>query len=109
MLRITTEGAAQLKRTLSDIERRQLPFATSLALTRTALMVKAAEVEEMKRVFDAPTRFTLNSLFVRPAKKSRLEAVVWVKDYDQRLMRPHVGFYQRLWAVGGVTSAAKNC
>lgn len=88
MLRITTEGAAQLKRELSDIERRQLPFATALALSRTAQMVKGAEIEEMKRVFDAPTRFTLNSLFVRPAKKNRLEAVVWVKDYASKADAP---------------------
>lgn len=88
MLRITTEGAAQLKRALSDIERRQLPFATALALTRTAQMVKAAEIGEMKRVFASPTRFTLNSLFVRPAKKNRLEAVVWVKDYASKADAP---------------------
>ena len=41
MFRITTEGAAEIKRAMSEIEKRQLPFATALALTRTAALVKA--------------------------------------------------------------------
>lgn len=88
MFRISTEGAAELKRTMSNIEKRQLPFATALALSRTASRVESAEVAEMKRVFDRPTRFTLNSLFVRPAKKNRLEALVWVKDYASKAEAP---------------------
>jgi len=88
MFRITTEGAAEIKRAMSEIEKRQLPFATALALTRTAALVKAAEVDAMRRVFDRPTRFTLNSLFVRPAKKARLEARVWVKDYASKAEAP---------------------
>lgn len=88
MLRISTQHVAQLKRRMSDIERRQLPFATAVALTRTAKVVEAAEIAEMRRVFDRPTRFTLNSLFVRPARKNRLEAVVWVRDYASKAQPP---------------------
>jgi hypothetical protein len=48
---------------------KQIPFANALALTRTAQTVKKLQVREMERVYDRPTRFTLNSLRVIPAKK----------------------------------------
>lgn len=59
---------------------RQAKFAQVVALTRTGLDVRAAEYEEMRSVFDRPTRFTLNSIFVRPATMSKPEAIVNVKD-----------------------------
>jgi len=67
-------------RSLSNIERRHVPFATARALTRTAQEVKAAERQEMERKLDRPTPYTLNSLFVRPATKTDLNARVWIKD-----------------------------
>jgi hypothetical protein len=88
MIRISTEGADLLGTKLSNIEKRQLPFATALALNRTAQDVKAAEVKAMKADFDRPTAFTLNSLFIKPAKKNRLEAMVWVKDYAAKAQAP---------------------
>jgi len=88
MIKVGMEGEALLARKLSDIEKRQLPFATAVALNRTAQDVKAAEVKAMKAEFDRPTRFTLNSLFIRPAKKTKLEAVVWVKDYASKAAAP---------------------
>ncbi|WAR46954.1 hypothetical protein [Methylomonas rapida] len=63
-----------------DGYRSQIPFATSLAINRTADLVRKAIVAEMKRVFDRPTPFTLNSLYVSPSNKDKLEAVVWLKD-----------------------------
>jgi hypothetical protein len=59
---------------------KQARFAAAVALTRTAQDVKAAERSSMERVFDRPTRYTLNSLYVSPAKKDKLEAKVWLKD-----------------------------
>lgn len=63
-----------------DGYRSQIPFATSLAINRTADLVRKAIVAEMKKVFDRPTPFTLNSLYVTPSTKDKLEAVVWLKD-----------------------------
>lgn len=60
---------------------RQRKFATVVALTRTAKAVKDAEVAEMARVFDRPTRYTLNALYVRPATMARPEASVGFKDF----------------------------
>lgn len=62
---------------------KQLPFAMAAALTRTAHDVRDAERKEMARAFDRPTRYTLNSLYVKPATKAQLVARVWVKDSDR--------------------------
>ena len=71
---------SQLGYLLTDLERRQLPFATARALTQTA---KAAQTEyrsQASQIFDRPTAFTVNALYVRPAKKDDLRASVEVKD-----------------------------
>jgi hypothetical protein len=68
---------------LDHLRKNAVPFATAVALTRTAQAVKAAEVEEMKSVFDRPTPFTLRSLYVKGATKSNLEARVWIKDINR--------------------------
>lgn len=63
-----------------SMARDQVPFATALALTKTAQLVREAEKVEMTKVFDRPTRYTLNSLYLSPARKDRLWAEVWLKD-----------------------------
>lgn len=73
-------NADALGRSLSNIVARQLPFATAMALTETAKSVREAEVAEMGRVFDRPTRFTLNAFQVVPARKDTLVAEVRYKD-----------------------------
>ena len=63
-----------------DLRRDQVPYAAKLALDATAKATKAAEIEEMKRVFDRPTPYTLNAIFTKNATKQNLEARVWLKD-----------------------------
>lgn len=60
--------------------REQIALATAKALTFTAERVRDAEKQEMQRVFDRPTPFTLNSLYMRGANPRNLEARVWFKD-----------------------------
>lgn len=80
MIKITAYGLTDQLAELTDLAQRQIPFATALALTRTAQDVKAALEAEMPKVFDRPTRWTLNSLRLIPARKDRLLARVWIKD-----------------------------
>jgi len=65
---------------LDDLGRRQVPFARSLAINRTAQKVREAEQREITRVFDRPTRYTLNSVYMRPGTKASPTAIVWLKD-----------------------------
>lgn len=63
---------------------KQIPYAVSLAINHTANDIKAGLVEEMKRVFDRPTKYTLNSLMVDPSDKKdpNPKAVIRFKDSD---------------------------
>ncbi|MBW5416122.1 MULTISPECIES: hypothetical protein [unclassified Pseudomonas] len=80
MIKVESSNLGSQLAFLTDLEQNQLPYAMALALTRTAQEAKAAIEQEMQSVFDRPTRYTMNSLRLIPAKKNRLEARVWVKD-----------------------------
>lgn len=88
-LRVTTNRLA-VERALSDFAQRQVPYATALALTATAKAIAAAELREIANVMPTATRFTLGGVGVTPAKKQRLEAVVFVKDIQAAYLKPYV-------------------
>lgn len=62
------------------VAQKQVDFAHAVALTKTGQAVKAAEREEMQRVFTSAVPFTLNSLYVKSATRSNLVATVGIKD-----------------------------
>lgn len=66
---------------MSDLRatREEIALAAAKALTFTAERVRYAEVQEMQRVFDSPTPFTLNSLYLEGATPTNLEAHVGFK------------------------------
>jgi hypothetical protein len=77
----STGSIAAVLAAVRDIPQRVIPYAASTALTRVARRIAVEEMPaEMKRVFDRPTRYTLNSLRVVPAKRDDLRARVYVKD-----------------------------
>lgn len=71
---------AAWSRSMTRLQREQVPFATALALSRTASEVKAAHRQMLPTIFDRPTRFTLNALMASPATKARPVASVWFKQ-----------------------------
>lgn len=76
-----TGRIADMVQSFRDVPARVMPYAASTALTRTAqALAKTVLPGEMQRVFDRPTRYTLNSLRVKVAKKDNLTASVWVKS-----------------------------
>lgn len=76
-LRVDT---SDVMRALRQLRREDAPFVTAYALTKTAQDIKAAEIASMKSVFDRPSRYTLNALYMKPAKKNDLVAEVYFKD-----------------------------
>lgn len=103
-----------LAREISDIQRRQIPFALVLAQTRLATKrIKPGITEVMGQRLDRPTPTTMRSLFAKAATKSR-PAQVWFKDSwttgipaDQYLQqavqggpRPHKRFERSLISHG---------
>lgn len=61
--------------------RKQIPFAASLAINNTARKVKEKEEHEIRDVFDRPTSYIQNSIFVKPSNKRNLTATVGIKDF----------------------------
>lgn len=79
MIKVTLEGAKRVTDELAKAEK-QVTFATAVALTRTAQIAKREVEAEMPKVFDRPTRWSLKSLRLIPAKKDRLVARVEMKN-----------------------------
>lgn len=69
----------ELQRQLGVLQK-DLPFMTAYALTHTAQDIRSEERKVMERVFDRPTRFTLDSQFVKTATKTDLRAEVRMKE-----------------------------
>ena len=90
MIAIEPFGIKQVIAGLDDVAKNQVPFALSLALNRTAQAVKSEIVKVMQSVFNRPTPYILNSLYIYAATKSNLTAEVLFKDQAQPMMIPQV-------------------
>ena len=72
------DDIAKLSNRLSNVQRKQIPFAAALTLTRTAQGMRKEQQRTMRRVFDKPVRFTVGdadkggSLAVKPANKKEV-------------------------------------
>jgi hypothetical protein len=67
-------------RWLDDVQKRQIPFASALALTRIGKLAASDVKAEMVEKFDRPTPWTLRGVFSTLATKSKLETTVGWKD-----------------------------
>lgn len=103
-LDIRTDVAALLEN-LSDREKRKIPWATKKALDATAVQVVAAEREEMRRVFENPRDWTLNSVTFRPATydngSGRFAARPAIVDFKDAERPNSAGYYLRPQVFGG--------
>lgn len=87
---------ADAMRMIDDVHKRHIPFASVYAATLTAREVMAAEVQTMRRVFDRPTPYAVNALYVQPATKSEPVATVEFKEFAgkgvpaKRFLNPNI-------------------
>lgn len=73
---------------------KNVKFAGTKALTQTAVIVRKDVQEEMKRSFDRPTRYTLNSIFIKPASKSDPQSHVGFKSGGSTANRAALKYLQ---------------
>ena len=91
----------------------QVPFALSTAMNKTAAKAQKAIKAEMPKVFDRPTPWVVNSLRIKYATKTKLEAELAYKDRNsvessRSMIEPHVftgkrsykAMESRLWRAG---------
>jgi hypothetical protein len=57
--------------------------AAEIALDKTAREIRNEIKDEMRRVFDRPVPYTINSLQITPTRGHNMEASVWFKDPER--------------------------
>jgi len=77
-------------RFLNKMQRRQIPFATSVALNKTADAIKRDEQRQMRRDLDNPTPSVIKSIRVKRSSKRALDAAVFILPAIDRFMRYQV-------------------
>jgi hypothetical protein len=80
MFTVRIEGVEELKRSLSDIGQKQLPYATALAITRTAKSVEQRLLADMSSAFKPASPYVAHSTFSTAATKQNLTATIGLKD-----------------------------
>lgn len=75
----------EVSRAFDVMGKDQVPFATSLAMNRTAQLVQKTLITTMRSIFDRPTPFILNSTFIASSTKSRLQVTIGHKDASGRI------------------------
>lgn len=80
MLTVKIEGLEELKRTISDIGRKQVPFAAAKAITKTAKAVEKRVQSDMAGAFKSASPFVKRATFSTSATKASLTATVGLKD-----------------------------
>ena len=106
MLTIRSTGSiANLVQSMREVHGRLVPYAAATALTRTAKTAAKKDLpDEIRRVFNNPRPYTLNSLFVVPATKTDLSARVMVKNQAAGTKPEHYLFPQ---VAGGNRNAKR--
>lgn len=80
-VRKTAGNLADVVAAIPNVPRRVIPYAASTALTRVAKHAATQVLPgEMRKSFDNPTAYTLNSLRIEPSTVKTLSARVMVKD-----------------------------
>lgn len=74
---------SDIARLPKDIEKwdKNRRFATAVGITWTGLDIRKGMQAHMREVFDRPTRFTLNSLGLKPAKRDDFDGRVFFRDF----------------------------
>lgn len=80
MLTIKTEGLEKLKARVTEIGLEHVPFAAARALTQVAENARMDTVRALRQKLHAPTDWTIQSMFKKPATKRDLTAMVYLKD-----------------------------
>ena len=96
-----TDNIRQAIGSLDAAFAKQVPFATAMALTRTAQAIPAAMGREAGSVFDRPRPFTTGAgaMYVKSATKQSLTAEAGYKDIQARYLK---------WQIGGGARVQKG-
>mgnify|MGYP001035941654 CR=1 FL=1 len=77
-----------VERELNRVARDQLPFASAVAITRTAKILDRELSGQLSAELDNPTPYIARATFSTSARKDRLEATIGVRDQASRGASP---------------------
>ena len=77
-MKIEETGLKETLKWLSDKEKTHVPAAAMKAVNATANIAREAVYDEMRKVFDRPTPYTMRSVWINKAVKERLSAEVYI-------------------------------
>ena len=82
----------KLTKHLWGIQRKQIPFATSVALNNVGKDVIKGESKEMKKVFDRPKPFTSGprAMYMKRSNKRNLVTTVGLKDIQAEYLKHQI-------------------
>lgn len=78
---------ARASRFLTNVQRKQIPFATAQAITRTLHITKADELIQLERDLDRPTPWTKRGFRVEGAKKTTLTGRLYILPSQLKYMQ----------------------
>lgn len=84
----------EVEKMLTDLEKKQIPFAASQALNDTAFDARKALRVQTPRKLDRPTKFTVDSFQVIKSKKRNLVATVFIEEKRWKYLK---------WQIDGGT------
>jgi len=87
-LKVDTRDIDRAMRGLSEKAKKQIPFATAVAITRTAKAVEKGLQKELGDTFDQPSRYITRGTFATKANKQTLSATVGMRDQSARGASP---------------------
>lgn len=101
MIKVEIQGVDKTLAGLAGAQK-QVRFAAAVALTRTAKAVKDAMPDVMNRELDRPTPFTTRGLFVTPARRDNLQAVVGFMDRQAAYLKYQIAGGTRTPTARGI-------
>lgn len=102
---LAVSGLDKLSNIAGLLSPRALNFAQTRAVNRMAFGVRAEWASTAGSVFDRPTTITRNAFLVRPASRSKPEAVVFIRDEVGKGTPPSIYLQAQ---IGGGARALKR-
>lgn len=89
----------EVERGLNDVARRQIPYATAVAINDVLKDIKRNSEKRLRRQLDRPTPFTMKAFRIRFANKRTLTGMVFVAPIQAKYLH---------WAEDGGTRSPKG-
>ena len=90
MMNTLQSDMRKLQQSLTEFQKKQLPFATSVALNQVASLGQKAALRSMSRNLDKPTPFTKRGLRITRSTKTRLMSEVYIQEIQAAYLQYQV-------------------